>query len=475
MTNIRKNHYKNNTYSNDLFMVEHFQLKNNLNLLLIPRPDSVACMVGFVTPTGLVMEENAFPKGINFLLERLLWSGTTKYPSNRQLNIYLESLACQVHTEIGYDKFSLFLEVPAYNQFKALSLLANLFQEPLFESNSIDNHKKQLREILFSGNREENVGQSGQAFILRNFYLNKIDDVSGYGSLEAFMDIRKDDLLDYTNHQIHPDKSYLVVCGNFDKTEILELADQEWGYWTPKNRRYIDPVELKDWTTQTLPNIKYRQIGSYMTEVSLGFLLDGDPAGNFKDEESGEWLPEKYLEALKPDYVRRLCTLMLLNNILGEGISSKLWTKCVEEEMVFSNISSRIKFFKNAVYIEVFGLVDNNLFSFGIESVLKVVESLRKATISINELTRCKENTKGRYLLQTQDLLNYAGSITDSYMNTRLTVDTDEIITAMDYIQASEVRNLALDLFVPEKTSLFIAGTAKETKVVEKLVYKYLQ
>jgi predicted Zn-dependent peptidase len=455
-------------------MIDHLRLKNNLNLLLIPKIGAKSCIIGFVAPTGLVVEEKSFPNGINYLVENMLWTGTLKHPNDKQLTMYLESLAVKVHHYVDYETIQVYLEVPSYNQFKAMSLLADIIQGSLFETVDIEKQKRIIKDRIFSNHRDDNMGEIGRDLLIKNMYLNTNYTDNNFTKLEDFMSIRREDILDFINHQFEPTRCHLIVSGNYDD-EILDTCEQEWGNWVPRSKRFVDLIEQRDPVSLDLPIINYRQRGSLLTEVHMGFIMDPDPSIYFVNQETGENIDSKSLKAIEPDYIRSLCRLQLLDTILGYGSTSRLWSKSVNDEGLFLSISSEVIQLRHGVYLLIFGLLENGQFTFGMESILKVLEGLRKSTLSINEMIRIRENLKGRIVLAHENLLDYTLSRVDTYINTGFCYDIDEVLQIINSIQASEIRNLALDLFKPEKLSIFINGTAKETKIVNKLIDRYLK
>jgi predicted Zn-dependent peptidase len=448
-------------------------LKNNLNVILIPRKTSNICVIGFVTPSGHVVENGAFTEGLIHLLERLRWCGTLKYPTNRQLSSYLELLSCRIHSDISFENTQLFLETPSYNQYKALSLLAEIIQNPLFDSNDIDKQKKNLGDTLFAANKEELTDTYANNHILKTFYLNQLQDTLSYTPLEVFNTLKKEDLVDYISHQFHPSRSFLVIAGNYNEDNILEYAEQDWGYWEPKNKRYIDAQELIEEVKPNYPLIHYRQVGSYYTEIDIGFLIDPKPQSKFYNPQ-GQLYPENQIKAIQDEYLKFTARLTILNYILGQGMTSRLWTKGIEEQMMFNRINSEIIEMKNCLYLQISSITDNAQFTFGLEVIMEVVNNLKKSTITATELSKVKEMIKGKLVVENEDLLNNTVWLTNNYLNNYNLLDINQLITYIDQVQASEIRSTALDIFTSEKLSIVISGTAKENKIVDKLIYKYL-
>ena len=290
------------------------------------------------------------------------------------------------------------------------------------------------------------------------------------------MGVRREDLIEYIAHQFHPKHCKLVVNGNINSTsQLIELVEQEWGFWNPKNKRYVDCLELRheEWAL-TLPNINYRQRGSFSTEMHFGFLVDSNPQARFYNMENGERLDEKTINSLLPGYLHENAKLLILNQILGVGLSSKLWLKGVEEDMLFSQIGSNFETLKNLSYIYIYGLTENNQFTFSLESILTVLENLKRSTVSIHELSRARETIKAQLVMLQDNPIGRTIWQVENYLQSGILTNLEDFISALMKVQANEIRSISLDIFAPSRLVSFISGTAKETRIVDKLIAKHL-
>jgi hypothetical protein len=55
-----------------------------------------------------------------------------------------------------------------------------------------------------------------------------------------------------------------------------------------------------------------------------------------------------------------------------------------------------------------------------------------------------------------------------------LNYELEDLIGKIDEIDVTDIRNTAGDLFVPERLQISTYGPAKETRLVDKLIRKYL-
>lgn len=454
-------------------MLKPIVLKNGLNLFRFPKNGSRICLLGFIVPSGSNIEEGYFPQGISHLIERLFWCGTDKHPSNKALNLALESIGGNFTSITTQEMTGYFLTVPDYHQFKAVSMLAEVIQHSYFDTRDIDNEKRSLMELV--KNQMENMEREPTYLTLSNLYTNSSLGIPVVGSLDTLTAITQEHILEYLSHQYVPQKSYLVVAGNFDNKALLELIDQEWGVWTPKTKKFIEPLEIHNEDIGELPRIIYRQKGISQTFLVISFLLENGLKPKILRENKKQENPlELDLNKITFDFLTRQATEMLLNTLLGQGLSSRLWSKTVDEEMLFLKIQSDLVKFSQTGFLQIFGQIENTQFSFGLESVLSVLEAFKKTTVSINELSKAKEYLQSRLIMEQEDLFNSVFWKMENYLGSGLNFEVDDLLAIVDKTEASQIRALAMDLFKPENLAITTLGTAKETRLVDKLIKKYL-
>ena len=451
------------------------KLKNGLTLFKNPKDASRIVVIGFVVPTGLILEQGIFTPGINYLLERIFYNGTEKYPSRRTLSLAVENLGAQMRTFVSLETFQIYLEVPDYNQYKALSLLADIIQNSRFDRQDIETEKDNLKEQLIQSHKQELHGEEGRQFFINNFYINTVHDYANLISLDALMSIRQEQLVEYFTTQFQATNACLVISGNYNGDDLTKLIDQEWTYWSPKGYNPIPTLAIKQPGDLFLPCIVYKQRGRMYTELHFGFLLDSNPASRFYDAETGErYEGIKYRNALE-DYLTDIARSMVLNQILGVGTSSKLWQKTVEEDLLFRHIDSNLVLLENCNYLQIFGIIDHGQFGFGLEALLSNLASLTKNTVSINDLSKAKETIKGRIILEHENLLLKTMWEVNNLLCTGEVFDMNELLQMIHNIQANDIRTLADNLFRQSKIASIILGTNKETKIVERMLDKHLR
>jgi predicted Zn-dependent peptidase len=452
-------------------MLKPIILKNGITVLRLPRPTSNVFLVGFVAITGSLSEYRQFPQGTSLIVEKMFWSGTDKHPSAKSLNLALESIGGQFQSLTSFELTQYYLTVPSYHQHKAISMLAEVMQNSYFDSYELENYKRKQVEII--KNIEEGWQPDPERLSLSNLYSNTGLGEQMEGTVDTVLSINQETIQNYLAHQYRPDKCFLVMAGNFDSKTGLELVEQEWNFWNPKAKKFLETEDLSEVQTSTFPRITYRQRGIGHTEVSLAFILEGGLQPEVlrnATEDSGNFDAKQMQEDILTDWSK----LLVLSAVLGQGLSSRLWMKGVEEEFFFQNIESSIKLFRTTGFMQIAGVCENSQFTFALESVFSSLEALKKTTVSINELSKAKEYLKGKLILEQEDLLASTIWQINYLVGSGLTFELQDLLAKIDKVDAASLRALALDLFVPSRMSLTTVGPAKETKLVSKLIQKYL-
>ncbi len=450
-------------------------LKNGLTLLKFPKNSSRICIVGFICPTGSSVEEGYFPQGISYLVQRLFWYGTDKNPSSKSLNLTLETLGGKFDSFTNQEITSYYLTVPDYHQHKAITFLSEIIQRSYFDSRDIETEKKNIIEII--KNKNQDLEWSVNNLSISNIYANFSLSNSLYGSIESINSITQENILEYLSHQYHPQNCYLVIGGNFDNKPIVDLIEQEWSVWNPKNKKLIEQMDLHPEDIKEFPSIVYRQKGISKTYLSVSFYLNNKdkdlkliPISKVNELEIINNSTNDYISG----YLSQKAVLCVLNTLLGQGLSSRLWLKTIEEEMLFNDIKSDIFLFKQTGFLEILGEIENIQFSFGLESILSTLEAFKKTTVSINELTKAKEYLKSKMIIEQESLLESINWKIENFLMTGLNYELEDLLFFINKVESPQIRNLALDIFIPNNLAITTLGTAKETRLVDKLIRKYL-
>jgi len=186
---------------------------------------------------------------------------------------------------------------------------------------------------------------------------------------------------------------------------------------------------------------------------------------NRKTEQAHLCLALPGLPTLHPDrYV-----LALLNTVLGEGSTSRLFLEVRERRGLAYDIHSYVSHFLDAGALTVYAGVDPKNASDTLRVVLEQLLRLRTG-IPEEDLSRARELIKGRMLLRMEDTRAVSSWIGSQELLTGTVKTVDEVVEKVDAITAEDVQRVACSLIKPERLNLAVVGPFRSDKPFHRLL-----
>ena len=162
-------------------------------------------------------------------------------------------------------------------------------------------------------------------------------------------------------------------------------------------------------------------------------------------------------------------TLDLLNVILGEGMSSRLFTEIRDRLGLAYSIHSYVDHFLDTGAVTVYAGVEPKNLQVAIKAILEQLSQL-KETVPEAELVKAKELAKGRLLLRMEDSRSVAGWMGGQEILTGRILSVDQVTSIIDAITAEELGRLAKELLVDSQLRLAVVGPVAEDEPLDKLL-----
>jgi predicted Zn-dependent peptidase len=268
-----------------------FKLKNGLTVLYEKRL-SKSVAIEATIKVGSVNEcENN--NGISHFLEHMLFEGTKKRKTNREIANEIEKLGGELNAYTANEKTAFYAKVLNKHFDKALSVLSDIIQNPLFEQDSIEKE----REVIL---KEINMVMDEPRFyqwILFQKTLFKKHPIKNptYGKKEVIINLKRDDILNYYKQYYVPNNMIISVVGNVNNLK----SKLENSFSNFKSKKSIKKITFQE-PKQIKPIIKKEQKKIFNSYMVLGYKTP--------------------IRIQKDSY-----TLDVIRAILGRGQSGKLF------------------------------------------------------------------------------------------------------------------------------------------------------
>jgi predicted Zn-dependent peptidase len=159
-------------------------------------------------------------------------------------------------------------------------------------------------------------------------------------------------------------------------------------------------------------------------------------------------------------------TIDLLNTVLGGGMSSRLFTEVREHRGLAYDITSYTEHFLNSGSFAIYAGVDPEKIETAVAAILEELSKVKQG-ITISELSRAKELSKGRLHLRLEDSRNVALWYGSQEILMRQILDIDDVVSIVDAITIDELKEVAKEILTDSGLNLAVTGPIKEDSLIK--------
>jgi predicted Zn-dependent peptidase len=376
--------------------------------------------------------------GASHFIEHLCFRGTEKRPSAKDISGAIEGVGGVLNGGTDKELTVYWCKVAQPHFQLALDVLSDMVLHPRFDKKDIEKERKIIVEEISMSKDAPNqlVGMILDELLWPDHPLGR--DVAGTNqSVRAMV---REQMLDYMDSEYSPANTVIAIAGNIQNEAAVNEINKVLGQWENRKTRlnYLPYRELRN------PRLKIENRETEQTHLCLA--LPGLPLQD----------PQRF-------------TLDLLNVILGEGMSSRLFLEVRDKLGLAYNIHSYLDHFQDCGALTIYAGVHPKSLEIGISAILEQL-TLLKEKISPEELSKAKELSKGRLLLRMEDSRSVAGWVGGQEILNGSILDVEEVVAIIDKVTAEEMRALAKKLLIGDKLRLSVVGPVKSADHLEELL-----
>ncbi|UCE97643.1 MAG: insulinase family protein [Dehalococcoidia bacterium] len=413
-------------------------LNNGLRIITQKMPAVRSVTVCMLIGTGSRYERDEIA-GTSHFIEHLLFRGTQRKPRARDISETIEGLGGILNGGTDKEMTIYWCKVAREHLPVAIDLLADILLNSKFETEDIKRERKVIiEEINISyDSPQQRVSQLIDELLWPGHPLGR--DIAG--DKQSIKAITRDDLFDYMRLQYLPIKTVVSVAGHVDHEKVVTMVNHCYGDWSTKEGF----VGFAPYKKQTNPRlcIERRDI----EQIHFCLALPG----------LSLYHPQRF-------------TLDLLNVILGEGMSSRLFCEVRDRLGLAYSINSFVEHLSDTGAIVIYAGVEPKNLKLTLRVVLEQLIRLKNEIVNEKELIKAKEMAKGRLLLRMEDSRSVAGWFGGQEVITRKILGVNEVISIINDITAKDIQKLARELFIAKHLRLAVVGPVTENEILGDLL-----
>ena len=418
-------------------MHQKTSLDNGLRVLTsnISHSQSVAILISVGAGSRYEPPELA---GLSHFLEHLPFKGTERWPTARLISETIEGVGGIMNASTDREMTVFWCKVAKPHYKQSLAVLLDMILRPILDPEEMEKEREVIQEEL-----RMTYDYPSQLVDLLIDDILWPDQAMGRdvgGTIDTVKSISLSDVEDYMAHQYNPHNTVISVAGNIDHTEVVNQINEHSHSWSDQ--------ESLDWERVSYTNQSSKvKIDNRATDQT--HLCVGLPGLSLED-------PDRF-------------TLSIMNCILGDGMSSRLFQNLRETQGLAYDVSSSTNNYKDCGSLVIYCGTEPNKVQDSIRSIVSDIKSMLDP-ISNTELSKAKEYTKGRLLLRMEDTRSIASWSGTQELLTDQILDIDQVVSIIDQIDTDDLSRVAARVISEDKFKLAIVGPHTTPDIFEQLL-----
>lgn len=392
-------------------MIKKFTCNNGVRIVLenIPHVRSVAIGVWIGTGSRNETKEN---NGVSHFLEHMFFKGT-KTRSAREIAESFDSIGGQVNAFTSKEYTCYYAKVLDDHSNYALEVLSDMFFNSTFDEEELKKEKKVVYEEIKM--YEDTPDDIVHDLLSRATYK---DHSLGYpilGTEETLSTFNGDSLRQYMRETYIPENVVVSVAGNVDESFIQEI-EKYFGSFesTATQQETVAPLFHSEKLT--------RKKDTEQAHLCLGY--EGLPVGH-----------------------NQIYSLIVLNNVLGGSMSSRLFQEVREQRGLAYSVYSYHSSYKDGGMLTVYGGTGSQQLNVLYETIQQTLQTLMDKGITSKELQNSKEQIKGNLMLSLESTNSRMSRNGKNELLLKQHRSLDEILESINEVTEESVNELGRKLF----------------------------
>jgi predicted Zn-dependent peptidase len=376
--------------------------------------------------------------GASHLFEHMLFKGTPKRPTPREISEVVEGVGGTLNAFTDREVTGYWCRVAQPNYKESIDLLSDMTLNSFFKDEDIAKEK----QVVYEEIRASNDSPGARVSMLLDELLWPEQPMGRdiAGSVESVGAISREQMLNYLETQYVGSNTVIAVAGNIKHAEVVEQISDLLGGLHDGEILPMFPYEAKKPTKRVA--LERRPTEQAHIAFGLTGLANNDPDRH---------------------------ALSIMSVILGETMSSRLFEEVREQRGLAYDIHSGAHFFSDCGAFVVESGIDPARVDEAIPVILSELGKMRDG-VTESEWKQALELTKGRMMLRMEES-RAVSSFLGIQELLRDNVETvDEILAKISAVTREDIKRAANRVLKEENLVLSIVGPFDDTDHFEEML-----
>ena len=400
-------------------------LPNGLVVITEPMPHVHSVSVGIWVRSGS-RREPAELNGVSHFIEHMVFKGTRRRTAE-DIAREVDSVGGMLDAFTAKEMVCFNTKVLGEHLPRAFDIIADMALEPKFDEEDIAREQSViLEEIRMTQDNPEDLVHE---LFSQNLWAAHAIGKPILGTPETVSSFTRDHLQDWFRASYAPNNLVITAAGSLTHQQLLDLVTERFAGLAPVDGGGADPAP------QPAPHITLRS----KQELEQVHICIGLPAFPITD--------------------RRRFAVSVLNNVLGGGMSSRLFQNVRERLGLAYAIFSELSSYRDAGVLSVYAGTSLETTGRLVECVLAEFRRLRDEKMPEDELRRAKDHLKGATLLALESSGQRMNSLARYHIYFNRHFTPDELIAMLEAVTVDEIQVIAQEFFQSDRLAASVVGS----------------
>ena len=377
-------------------------------------------------------DESPERNGLSHFVEHMVFKGTRKR-NVREIAQSLESLGGYLNAFTTKEHTCFYARVLDAHVPQAMDVLADLILNPTFDKKELEKEKQVVIEEL--RNSEDDPEDIIHDYFEKALFPDHTLGNPIIGTEENLKRFQRSDLCQHTAEHYRPESLVVAAAGNLLHDDIVRLTRKQFGKLGVAGGRRARSHG---------PNSGgLRGLKEYKKPIQQSHLCLGTVAYSMNHR-------DRY-------------ALLVLNGLLGEGMSSRLYQTIRERYGLAYSVYSFVTFLSDTGIFGVYIGTDQKNLDRSRSLAERELQRLTEKSVPAAEIERTKSQIKGNLMLGLESMSNRMMRLGGAELYLQEYQPVDDVLRRVDKVTSSDVRKVALDLFDLQRFSTIIVRPSGRT------------
>jgi len=405
--------------------VNKYQLKNGLRVMIESIPTSRSVAFGIWVRTGS-RNETPDNNGISHFIEHMLFKGTNRH-SAREIADLFDGIGGNVNAFTSKEYTCYYAKVLDQHLPIAVDVLADMFFESKFADDELAKEKNVILEEISM--YEDTPDDTVHDLASRASFGDHPLAYSILGTAERLNAMGAADLRRYMAERYRVENTVISLAGNVGE-EVLELLEKHFGHFAVRGE---DPVLQAPVFRSDALFHKKKTEQNHLCLSFPGCAID-DP---------------------------KLYAMILLNNTIGGGMSSRLFQEIREKRGLAYSVYSYHTSYSDSGLLTVYAGTAPKQTKDVYDLTMEILQELKDKGLTEAEVARGKEQLKGNLILSLESTSSLMNRIGKNELMLGKYFTLDEMLEKIDAVTMEDVNGMLRKIMAQPCSIALVGGQEK--------------